>query len=231
MSDKPAEPAAAEPVRLIATSLTSAIRRARLDEAERSDVIAELRGAELARLEMLEERIEPVLAQVPKDVDLFDTGIIPGAHPRLFIDMIAFVEMARDRRTYRFVQDARHGRVTIAESEKLETMVEAVTAYIARRLVEREKALAAGETPAHVEATAAGKAAELAGAPRHNAAAPAAAPPRRHRRSRFAEALDFLLKFLGSVTFFTALALGAWMLWERYVQFWWMALVASSPRG
>ena len=141
-------------------SLTAAIRVARVENAERSEVVAELRGAELARLEILLEALEPVLAQVPKGVDLFDVGIAPGEHPRLFIDMIGFVEMGRDRRVYRFLQDTRVGRVTIAETERLDSMVEALTAYIARRLIERDKALAADTTSQKAAA-----AAELAPAP------------------------------------------------------------------
>jgi hypothetical protein len=125
------------------TDLQAAMRRARIEEAERSSVAAELRGAELARLEMLKEALAPVLAQVPEGVDLFDVGIVPGERPRLFVDMIAFVEMARDRRAFRFVQETRSGRILLAEGERLEPLVEAVTLYIGRRLVEREKALAA----------------------------------------------------------------------------------------
>ena len=198
MSETPSQP-----VRAIATSLTSAIRRARLEQAERGDVIAELRGAELARLEMLEEAIDPVLKQVPGHIDLFDTGVVPGEHPRLFIDMVAFIEMARARRTYRFVQDTRNGRVTIAESDRLDAMAEAVTAYIARRLVEREKALASSGAPEAAPAKAV--AASLA---------EAAAKPRR-RRPWFAESFDFLLKFLGSVTLFSALLLGGYAVWDK----------------
>ena len=212
MSEPPSQP-----VRAIATSLTSAIRRARLEQAERGDVIAELRGAELARLEMLEEAIDPVLKQVPGHIDLFDTGVVPGEHPRLFIDMVAFVEMARDRRTYRFVQDTRNGRVTIAESEKLDAMTEAVTAYIARRLVEREKALASSGAPeaAPVKAEAAGPARSQA----------LAAPKPRRRRPWFAESFEFLLKFLGSVTRFVALLLGGYAVWDKYLRIWWDALM------
>jgi hypothetical protein len=72
---------------------------------------------------------------------------MPGPQPRLFIDMIAFVEMGHDRRLYRFVQDTRQGRVVLAESERLDVMSEAVTSYIARRLIEREKALTCGADP------------------------------------------------------------------------------------
>lgn len=125
------------------SSLTEALRAARLDEAERSQALGDLRGAELARLDLLREALDPVLAQIPAEIDLFDTGVVPGERPRLFIDMIAFVEMGRDRRTYRFLQDSRHGRTLLAENESVGTMLDVVTRYIARRLVEREKILAA----------------------------------------------------------------------------------------
>lgn len=122
-------------------NLTIALRRARIANAERSDVLADLREAELARLEILRDHLAPVLAQVPEDCDLFDVGVSHGERPRLFIDHIGFIEMGRDRRLYRFLQDTRHGRVTIGESENVATLVEAVTEYIAHRLVERERAL------------------------------------------------------------------------------------------
>lgn len=127
-------------------NLKAAIRKARIESAERSDVISELRGAELARLELLQDAISGILAEVPEGVDLFDTGLVPGDRPRLFIDMLAFIEMAHDRRTYRFLQDTRYGRYTLIESDQLNPVIEAITNYIARRLVEREKALAADQT-------------------------------------------------------------------------------------
>ena len=127
-------------------SIKKAMRRARIEDAERGDVLAELRGAEQTRLEMLAEALEPVFAQLPDDVDLFDAGVVPGERPRLFIDMIGFVDMGADKRTYRFVQDTRHGRVTLLETERPDRMVEAVTDYVARRLLERERALASDQT-------------------------------------------------------------------------------------
>ena len=75
-------------------------------------------------------------------VELFDRGVSKGDVPRLWIDVIAHVEMGRDKRQYRFVQDTRYGRAVIAEAYELPVMVEAVTRYVARRLVERERALA-----------------------------------------------------------------------------------------
>src|SRR5271154_5884550 len=126
----------------VPSSLRSAIRRARVDSAEQSQAVAELREAELVRLELLLEAIRPVLDQAPEGVELFDPGIAHGERPRLFLDMISFIDLGHDRRTYRFFQDTRHGRVLIAESPLIERIVAATTNYIARRLVEREQALA-----------------------------------------------------------------------------------------
>jgi len=54
--------------------------------------------------------------------------------------------MGRDKRIYRFVQDTRYGRIVLAESHDVPVIVEAVTGYVARRMIEREHALVA--TPA-----------------------------------------------------------------------------------
>jgi hypothetical protein len=122
--------------------LKAAVRRARMEDAERSSMAADLRQAEIARLESLNEALAPIFAQLPRDAEMFDHGLVPLEKPRLFIDMIAFVEMARDRHTFRFMQENRAGRTLIAESDDLARMVETVTLYLGRRVVEREKALA-----------------------------------------------------------------------------------------
>jgi hypothetical protein len=125
-----------------APSLKSTMRRLRIEEAERTGVVVALRDAEFARLAILHDRIRPVLDQVPQGVDLFDSGLTPGETPRLWIDMIAFVEMARDKRTYRFLQDTRNGRRVMAESEDTGLVCDRITAYVAQRLIERERLLA-----------------------------------------------------------------------------------------
>jgi hypothetical protein len=134
-------------------TLTDAMRAIRIDEAERTGVVVALREADLARLEMLHDRLKPVLAEVPQGLDLFDVGITPGATPRLWIDMIAFVEVGRDRRTYRFLQDTRNGRRVMVESDDAGAVADRVTAYVARRLIERERLLAL--PPAAIEPPAA----------------------------------------------------------------------------
>jgi hypothetical protein len=126
--------------------LKDAIREARIESAERSGVVVDLRDAELARLELLDEALDPLFADIPADVDLFDRGISHGDTPRLWIDVLAHISMGRDKRLYRFVQDSRFGRKVLAESFEPAEIVDAVMRYVARRMVEREQALAEDST-------------------------------------------------------------------------------------
>src|SRR5206468_12874712 len=96
---------------------------------------------------ILNDALDPLFEQIPDRVDLFDRGISQGENPRLWIDVVAHVAMGRDKRIYRFVQDTRFGRVVIAESHDVPVIVQAVTDYVARRMVEREHALVATPMP------------------------------------------------------------------------------------
>ena len=125
------------------TRLRDALRQARIEAADRTGVVVELRDAEVARLEILNEALDPLFAQVPEQVDLFDRGVSQGETPRLWIDVVAHVVMGRDKRIYRFVQDTRFGRIVIAESHDVPVVVDAVTGYVARRMIEREHAMVA----------------------------------------------------------------------------------------
>ena len=127
--------------------LKDAVRQTRIEIAERSSVVVDLRDAELARLELLNEALDPLFKETPPDVDLFDRGISRGDTPRLWIDAIAHVAMGRDKRRYRFVQDTRYGRKVLAESNEIAEIVEAVTHYVAARIIERERALAEDDSP------------------------------------------------------------------------------------
>jgi hypothetical protein len=129
--------------------LQEAVRRTRIEIAERSNVVVDLRDAELARLELLNEALDPLFAETPPDVDLFDRGISRGDTPRLWIDAIAHIAMARDKRRYRFVQDTRFGRKILAESNGVAEIVDAVTHYVAARIIERDRAIAEDESPLH----------------------------------------------------------------------------------
>jgi len=123
--------------------LRDALRKARIEAADRTGVVVDLRDAEVARLEILNEALDPLFVQIPEKVDLFDRGISQGDTPRLWIDVVAHVLMGRDKRMYRFVQDTRFGRIVLAESHEVAAIVAAVTDYVARRMIEREHALVA----------------------------------------------------------------------------------------
>lgn len=137
MSDDKAGMPKPEPLRL-----REALQQARIEQAERTAVFHDLQDAELARLEQLNDAIAPVFAEIPQHIELFDRGISRGDTPRLWIDLIAYVVMDRDHRVYRFIQDTRNGPKILAESSSMREVIEAITRYVARRMVERERALA-----------------------------------------------------------------------------------------
>jgi hypothetical protein len=133
-SDAPATAAPPSP-------LTQAMHQARVEAAERTSVVVDLRDAEVARLELLNEALDPLFAEIPPEAELFDRGVSHGDTPRLWIDPVAHIAMGRDKRAYRFLHDTRVGRRVLAESHEITDIVQAVTSYVARRLVERQRAL------------------------------------------------------------------------------------------
>jgi hypothetical protein len=122
-------------------SLKDAIRRVRTAEAERSDVVVELRDAERARLDMLADELKSVFAEVPEDNETFLFTVAGGTPPRLWIDMTSFVVMDRDRRTYRFLKDTRLGRTVILETASSDDVADRLTSYVEERIIERERAM------------------------------------------------------------------------------------------
>ena len=131
----------------LSSALKDAMRQARIASAEQSGVVVDLRDAELARLELLNEALDTLFEEIPAGVELFDRGISQGDTPRLWIDSISHVVMGRDKRHYRFVMDGRYGRKMLAESTHIPDIVDAVTRYVAGRLIERERALTDNSVP------------------------------------------------------------------------------------
>ena len=121
--------------------LKEALREVRIEAAERTGVVVEMRDAEAVRLELLNDALNPVFEEIPPNVEIFDRGVSRGDVPRLWIDVITYVLMGRDKRTYRFVQDTRYGRKILFESQDIPQTAKAITRYIAGRLIERERAL------------------------------------------------------------------------------------------
>jgi hypothetical protein len=221
-------------------SLKLALRRARIEAAEQNQAVADLREAEVARLQALEDAIQPVIDQVPAEVDMFEPGILHGERPRLFIDMIGFVEMGHDRRVYRLMQDTRHGRVQIAQSERIDTMTAAIANYIARRLIERERALASdwrsdasapSETDVEVRARALASGVDR---PANDETGPLTPGAREAAPGwRWGEALwsgsAFMLLLLGSMTLWALIALAVFGFWGAGARTFWTAHFGAPP--
>jgi hypothetical protein len=225
--------------------LVASIRQARVENAERADAIAEVRELEIVRLKALESALESVVDQAPQGLDLFDLALTQSEHPRLFVDMIAFVDMAHDKRTYRFFQDTRQGRALMAESQSVDTIVAAVADYVARRLVERERAvtvdsrMAEGPRPQPAEAN--GPATWPIARPRTRAlhvpppterAPLAVAEPPRARRGiirRLGDVLSLFLMLLGSITLALLLGIGIYWAWITRLSDLWARWIGPPP--
>ncbi len=213
MEEKPEAPQAPKP------DLAAAVRRARVENAERAQALAELREIEMGRLALLESELKPVVGQAPPDIDLFDLTLSLGERPRLFLDMVAFVEMGRDRRTYRFFQDTVHGRMLIAESQLIDRIVAAATDYVARRLVERERTLAVEREESRQPGDSVTRLAAAAAPP----------PPETSLGRRIGNAFAFLLMTLGSATLICLLVLGGYVAWTLWLRELWMHWFGPPP--
>ncbi len=119
--------------------LKTAIRQAKTAQADRLDSITDIRETDIARLELLLQDLQPVFDAVPATDEQWDFCLNKGMQPRLWLDASAFVMIARDRRSYRFVRDTRLGRIILADNKDIKVISEAVTRYIASRILERER--------------------------------------------------------------------------------------------
>ena len=119
--------------------LKTAIRQAKTAQADRLDSISDIRETDIARLELLLQDLQPVFDAVPVADEQWDFCLNRGMQPRLWLDASAFIMIARDRRNYRFVRDTRLGRVMLSENKDIKVISDAVTRYIASRILERER--------------------------------------------------------------------------------------------
>lgn len=129
--------------------LQAAIQSVRLEQAQRDDAGAELQEQERARLFMLEEALEGVFNDIPEDQRDLALAVLPGDPPRFWVDATSHVVMARDKRTYRFVKDTRVGRTILHEGTDVDVIADAITRYVAERIVDRQRAVEENWAIAH----------------------------------------------------------------------------------
>jgi hypothetical protein len=122
--------------------LSGALRKARLAEAAHFEAVMAIRDSKSLRLQVLKDEIAPVIAATPEAANVFDLALVPGEPPRLWIDLISFVVMEPDYRTYRLQQDNQGGREALFESADRAEMVSYLKSYLAHRMIAREKQIA-----------------------------------------------------------------------------------------
>jgi len=129
-------------------SLREAIRKARLDEAERLDVTADRRDGEIARLELLKAELETVFAEIPARDDRFNLVLVPSRPARLWIDLFTYAAVDDGSGAYLFVRNSENGRRTLFSSSNVADMVDRITRHMAHEIVHRERLEAALTGPA-----------------------------------------------------------------------------------
>jgi hypothetical protein len=119
--------------------LASALREARRAEAAHFEAALELRDSKSLRLQLLKDDLLPLVSASPEARELFDLALVPGEPPKLWIDLISFVVMEPDPRSYRFLQHRQDRREILLETADRELMAAAIRRHMAHLLVARER--------------------------------------------------------------------------------------------
>lgn len=119
-------------------SLREAVRKARLEEAERLHISADSRDGEIARLELLKADLETVFAELPANDDRFNLVLVPSRPARLWIDLFTYATVD-DSGTYLFVRNSESGRRTLYSSNNIPEIADRITRYMAHEIVHRER--------------------------------------------------------------------------------------------
>jgi len=124
-------------------SLREAIRKARVEEAQRLDVTADTRDSEIARLELLRSELETVFADIPKSDDRFNLALVPSRPARLWVDLFTYVAVDDSSGAYLFIRNSENGRRTLFSASNVADMSDRITSYMAQEIVRRERMEAA----------------------------------------------------------------------------------------
>ena len=119
-------------------SLREAVRKARLEEAERLHLSADARDGEIARLELLKSELETVFAELPANDDRFNLVLVPSRPARLWIDLFTYATVD-DSGAYLFVRNSESGRRTLYSSSNISEIADRITRYMAHEIVQRER--------------------------------------------------------------------------------------------
>lgn len=119
--------------------MDAALRSARLAEAAHFEALMNIRDAATLRLQVLKDDLEPII-EARREADAFvDLALVPGDPPRLWIDMVAYVTMSPDPRTYRFCQDTAAGQRVLLETTDRAEVTDRILGYVAHRTIDRQR--------------------------------------------------------------------------------------------
>lgn len=120
-----------------------ALRRARLAQAAHFDAMMDIRDAETLRLAALRDDLAQALAARTDRPGFVDLALVPGAPPKLWVDLVTHVVMEPTPRVYRVVQDRASGKAIMFESADRESVKARLLDLVAHRMVDRERVLVA----------------------------------------------------------------------------------------
>lgn len=119
--------------------LDKALRSARIAQSDHFNAIFKIRDIQHLRLQALKDDLDAIIAEKPGAGDVTDLAIDGDDPYRLWIDVLSYVIMEPDPRTYRFVQDTEEERQLIFESKDRAEMAREITEYVAHRMIEQER--------------------------------------------------------------------------------------------
>ena len=121
--------------------LDEAISHARQAHGFHFDAVRDNLDATTLRLEVLRLELQGLVKGQQQAEKFVDLQLLGGDAPRLWIDLVTYVVMAPTARQYRLVRDRQDSSEILFESEDRAAMREKITAYIAGRIVARERHL------------------------------------------------------------------------------------------
>jgi hypothetical protein len=133
---------------LAAIALAEAMQRARTHHSGEKQIVAEPAPVLVSpkqSLDILRKKLKPLYDAIPQDVEGIDLGIVREEKPQLYLDMVAFVDIAEDGKSYRLVQGGRNGSQVLLETSDDASLIARITDYIAQRLIVRERILEQGD--------------------------------------------------------------------------------------
>jgi hypothetical protein len=130
-----------------ADAFTQALKQARLAEAAHLEAEVSLRDARSLRLLALRDALKGDLAGHEAALSLFELNVQDAERPKLWLDLISFIEMEPNPKSYRLTQDGPQGRTGLFETTDAAAMQAQALRHMAHRLVAHDKQAAAFAPP------------------------------------------------------------------------------------